>query len=147
MFFLIFILVSFLSTNHKPNIINVSNKMNLSIKSQNTMQIKVKGKVFDVRLENNATSNEFQKRLPLHLNMQDLNSNEKFIYLETDLPSNPTDLKRINNGDILLYGDNCIVIFYKSFNTSYQYTKIGKIVNPEGLENVLGKENVMVDFQ
>ena len=146
MFILTFIIVSFLEINHKTKNINIILDTNLSIKSQNTMQIKVNGKVFDVRLENNATSNEFLKRLPLHLNMKDLNSNEKFIYLETDLPSNPTDLKRINNGDILLYGDNCIVIFYKSFNTSYQYTKIGKIVNPEGLENVLGKGNVMVDF-
>ena len=111
------------------------------------MQIKVNGKEFDVKLEKNSTSKEFQKRLPLQLNMKDLNSNEKFIYLDTDLPSHPTDVHRINNGDIMLFGENCIVIFYKSFNTSYQYTKIGKIVNPEGLESVLGKGNAQVDFQ
>ncbi len=146
MFIPTFIIVSFLDINQNTNNINLTLDTNLSIKLENTMQIQVNGKVFDVRLENNATSKEFQKRLPLHLNMKDLNSNEKFIFLDTDLPSNPTDLKRINNGDILLYGDNCVVIFYKSFNTSYQYTKIGKIVNPEGLENILGKGNVMVDF-
>lgn len=111
------------------------------------MQIKVNGKVFDVNVENNATSKEFQKRLPLQLNMKDLNSNEKFIYLDIGLPTNPTDIHRINNGDIMLYRNNCIVIFYKSFNTSYQYTKIGKIVNPEGLESVLGIGNAQVDFQ
>lgn len=111
------------------------------------MQIKVNGKVFDIKIESNPTSAEFQKRLPLKLNMKDLNSNEKFIYLDRDLPSNPTEVHRINNGDIMLYGENCIVIFYKSFNTSYHYTKIGKIVNPEGLESVLGKGSVQVDFQ
>ena len=110
------------------------------------MQIKVNGKFFDVRLENNITSKELQKRLPLHLNMKDLNNNEKFIYLDTGLSTNATNVNKINIGDILLYGDNCIVIFYKSFNTTYEYTKIGKIVIPEGLESVLGKGNVQVDF-
>lgn len=110
------------------------------------MHLKVNGKIFDISLENNATSKEFQKRFPLLLNMKDLNHNEKFIYLDTGLPSNPTDVNRINNGDIMLYGDDCIVIFYKSFNTTYQYTKIGKILNPDELENVLGKGNAMVGF-
>ncbi len=116
------------------------------IKNENKMQIKVNGKIFDISLENNSTSKEFQKRLPLQLNMKDLNSNEKFIYLDKDLPSDPTDVYRINSGDIMLYGANCIVIFYKSFNTTYQYTKIGKIINPEGLENALGKGNTIVGF-
>lgn len=110
------------------------------------MHININGKSFAIKLENNATSKEFQKRFPLQLNMKDLNTNEKFIYLDKDLPSNPTDVNRINNGDIMLYGVDCIVIFYKSFNTTYQYTKIGKILNPEELENVLGKGNAMVGF-
>ena len=33
----------------------------------------------------------------------------------------------------MLYGNNCLVIFYKSFDTSYSYTRIGHIENLEDL--------------
>ncbi|MFN5479866.1 MAG: cyclophilin-like fold protein [Chitinophagaceae bacterium] len=39
-----------------------------------------------------------------------------------------------------------MVVFYKSFNTTYQYTRIGKIINSEGLESILGKGNAIVGF-
>ena len=35
----------------------------------------------------------------------------------------------------MLYGNNCLVIFYKSFDTSYSYTKIGHIDNLDNLGN------------
>jgi hypothetical protein len=43
----------------------------------------------------------------------------------------------------MLYGNNCLVIFYKSFDTSYQYTKIGHI---ENLDDI-GSENITVIFK
>jgi hypothetical protein len=46
----------------------------------------------------------------------------------------------------MLYGNNCIVIFYKTFTTSYAYTKIGRVKNLEGLEGILGKGDVDVEF-
>jgi hypothetical protein len=38
------------------------------------------------------------------------------------------------------------VIFYKSFQTLYPYTKIGHITQIEGLAAALGKGKVIVDF-
>ena len=69
--------------------------------------------------------------------------NEKYVYLDNSLPTNSSNPKRINAGDVMLYGNNCLVIFYKSFDTSYSYTKIGHINNLENLDN----ENINVKIK
>ena len=83
----------------------------------------------------NESANSFASLLPQELNMNELNGNEKYIYLDTKIPTNSSNPKRINAGDVMLYGDNCLVVFYKSFNTSYSYTKIGHIDNLTNLGN------------
>ncbi len=42
----------------------------------------------------------------------------------------------------MLYGDNCLVIFYETFSNSYNYTYIGHIDDIVDLENILGSGNV-----
>ena len=120
---------------------------NIKESSNSEVQIKVKAIInnneYIVNLEDNETVNEFIKLLPLEFNMNELNGNEKYIYLNTNLPSNSLNIEKINKGDIMLFGNNCIVIFYESFNTTYQYTKIGHIDN---LPN-LGKDNILVRFE
>ena len=44
----------------------------------------------------------------------------------------------------MLYGSDCLVVFYKSFNTSYEYTKVGRITNTKGLKKAAGKKSVTV---
>lgn len=43
----------------------------------------------------------------------------------------------------MLYGNNCLVVFYKSFDTSYSYTKIGHIDNLSDL----GSRNITIKFE
>ena len=43
----------------------------------------------------------------------------------------------------MLYDDDCLVIFYKSFNTPYAYTKIGKIEDLSILDN-MGEDDILV---
>lgn len=43
-------------------------------------------------------------------------------------------------------GNNYVVVFYKSFSTSYSYTKIGKITDPTGLEATVGLGGVEIQF-
>ena len=96
-----------------------------------------------LNLEDNETVTEFVKLLPKEFNMKELNDNEKYVYLNSSLPTNSSIPKKINKGDVMLYGDNCLVVFYKSFNTNYSYTKIGHIDNFPDLDN----KNIIIKFK
>ena len=89
------------------------------------------------------TFEQFVKLFPIEVTMKTLNENEVYVYLDEKLPTNSSNPKTINAGDVMLYGDNCLVIFYKTFNTSYSYTKIGHIDN---LPN-LGNDSISVKFE
>lgn len=108
--------------------------------------ITVNGKEFNAVFYNNETANAFINMMPLTLNMSELNGNEKYYNLSTTLPVNSERVGSIKKGDIMLYGSNCIVIFYESFNTPYSYTKIGYIENTENLTAALGSGSVSVTF-
>ena len=74
---------------------------------------------FTATMEQNCTAEAFRALLPLTLEMQELNGNEKYYYLSQALPTNRTKVGTIHAGDIMLYGDNCVVVFYETFTTSY----------------------------
>ena len=109
----------------------------------NSMKIIIDNNEYLVNLEDNDTAADLINLLPLEINMKELNGNEKYFYLDSSLPTNSYKPGHINAGDIMLYGDNCLVIFYKSFDTSYSYTKIGHINNLQDL----GNDNVLVKFE
>ena len=109
--------------------------------------ITVNGKEFNAVFYNNETANAFINMLPLTLNMNELNGNEKYYNLSTTLPVNSERVGSIKKGDIMLYGSNCIVVFYESFNTPYSYTKIGYIENTDNLSSALGSGSVSVSFK
>ena len=113
-----------------------------------TAQIKLSagGSDFTAILEENATAQAFVDLMPVTLNMSELNGNEKYYYLSTSLPAAPVNPGTIHAGDIMLYGSSCIVIFYKTFTTSYSYTRIGRIDNVENLQSALGTGSVSVAF-
>ena len=79
--------------------------------------------------------------------MKELNNNEKYYDLPHSLPTNSSNPGTIQNGDLMLYGSKTIVLFYKTFPTSYSYTRLGYINNPSGLQSALGSGNVTVTFE
>ena len=100
-----------------------------SSKVINSVKAIIEKKEYTINLENNSTAKSFANMLPQELTMSELNGNEKYVYLDNTLPENSSSIKKVIAGDVMLYGNNCLVIFYKSFNTLYSYTKIGHIDN------------------
>lgn len=111
------------------------------------INIKVGNKTFNAKLYDNNATKEFIKKLPLTINMSDLHSNEKYFYMDTSLPTESETPTKINKGDIMLYGNNCIVLFYDTFSNSYNYTKLGYIENSDELKSTLGNGDVKVTFE
>ena len=115
----------------------------------NEMKIKisVNGKIFDATLENNSSTQELVKKLPLDVEMTELNGNEKYFKFNENFPSADKNIGEIHAGDLMLYSSSYLVLFYKNFPTSYNYTRLGKIENPESLSEILGSDNVRVKFE
>ena len=95
-----------------------------------------------LKVDDSKTSEDFINLLPQEFTMNELNGNEKYVYMDNSLTTNSYNPKHIEKGDVMLFGDNCLVIFYKSFDTSYSYTKIGHI---DDLPD-LGSGSVTVSF-
>ena len=108
------------------------------------MNVIVNGKTCTAVLEANESARAFAERLPLSVNMTELNGNDKYCRLPERLPSDDSRPKEIHTGDLMLYGGDCVVLFYKDFPTSYSYTRLGRIENPSGLAEALGSGNIHV---
>ena len=106
--------------------------------------IKIKDKEYQIELESSETANQIKSKLPFTISMKNLNGNEVYYYFDESFKTNQQSVGTINKGDIYLYRDNCLVLFYKTFTTTYTYTKIGKVINPEGLDTLIGSGNVEV---
>lgn len=115
--------------------------------STSKMKITVGTAVFTATLYDNPSATAFKALFPLTINMTELNNNEKYFDLPNPLPTNASVGGDIKVGDLKLYGNNTLVLFYKSFNTSYSYTKLGYVDNPTGLATALGNGNVVVKFE
>jgi hypothetical protein len=129
---------------------NKSSEMAGSIDNLNTDSMKLKITIgttaFSATLYNNPTVTAFKTKLPMTINMRDLNANEKYFDLPVNLPANASNTGTIQVGDLMLYGSNTLVLFYKSFSTSYSYTPMGRIDDVTGLTAALGAGNVTMSF-
>ena len=120
--------------------------VHVDAKSGTVVNVKVGNKSFECEFYDNQTANAFLGTIPVKYKMSELNGNEKYKYLDRDFPTDEKKVRRINAGDIMLYGSDCLVLFYKSFNTSYEYTPVGRITNPEGLKKAAGRGKVTLQF-
>ena len=119
----------------------------MTLMAQTPINIIVGSKTFTATLADSETGEAFAALLPLTVTMNELNGNEKYHYLSSSLPTAAYQPGTINAGDLMLYGNNCVVLFYETFNSSYSYTRIGAIDDPSDLAQALGAGNVSVRFE
>jgi len=115
--------------------------------SSNTMKIIVGSATFTATIASNSTATAFKELLPMTITMLELNNNEKYYNLPNSLPTNSSNPGTIRNGDLMLYGSSTLVLFYKTFSTSYNYTRIGSVDDSSGLESALGGSSVSITFE
>ena len=108
--------------------------------------ITVGNKDFAARLFRNASTQVLLELMPMTLDMNEMNGNEKYHFLSAPLPTASESIGNIQNGDFMLYGSDCLVLFYEDFHTTYSYTKLGYIVDVSGLSDELGSNDVKVSF-
>ena len=111
------------------------------------MKVMIGKRTFNVTLEDNETASAFAALLPMELAMSELNGNEKYHYLMGPLPSDAQNVGRVEAGDLMLFGDDCVVLFYESFSTPYRYTRIGRLVDASGLAQAVGRGSAQVAFE
>jgi hypothetical protein len=111
-----------------------------------TINIQIASKMFTAKLFDNASSQTLMAKMPMTLTMSELNGNEKYYAMPQTLPANSQQVRTVKAGDLMLYGSDTLVLFYKSFTTSYSYTRLGYIEDASGLANALGSGNVQITF-
>jgi hypothetical protein len=140
MFMLVFISGASSCNNENDNI----NTGNNTPMAYGKIKITVNSQIFTATLLDNNSAKAFKEMLPLTINMTELHGNEKYYDLPKSLPTNSSNPGTIKNGDLMLYGSKTLVLFYKTFSTSYRYTKLGSIDDVTGLASALGSGNVTV---
>ena len=115
--------------------------------TSNQMRIKIGSTTFTATLSDIDTATAFKGMLPMTVKMSELNGNEKYFDLAVNLPTNASNPKTIQSGDLMIYGSNTLVLFYKTFSISYSYTRLGRINDANGLAAAVGSGSVTVTFE
>ncbi len=113
--------------------------------AEHGMKLKISDRVCEVNVTDNSASRALLKRLPLIIEMHELNGNEKHGELDAALPTAAISPDTIQKGDVMLWGDTTLVLFYKTFKTHYSYTKIGRLSDPSCLDSIVNKNTVSVE--
>jgi hypothetical protein len=112
-------------------------------------KITVGNKVLNGKFYDNETTQALVSKLPMTVNMTELNGKEKYYHLSEHLPAKSTVTPAIiNAGEIMCWSSNTLVLFYNTYSNSYGgYVKIGYIEDISGLKEALGNGNVQVTFE
>ena len=135
----------FIANPNKTNHVDDSGKDDKELIE--SIKIRINDNEFKVIVDKNKAAQEFAESTPFELEMRELNGNEKYYRgedkLDTSAEYKPGSIKA---GDLMLYEDDTIVLFYKDFESQYKYTRLGWVQNADNLAEILGDDNVSVIF-
>lgn len=114
---------------------------------ESTLKITVGSVSFTATPADNAAARAFGKLLPMTVRMIEMNGNEKYYDLPQALPAAPSRPGTVRAGDLMLWGTDCLVLFYETFSTPYAYTRLGRLDDASGLASALGPGNAAVVFE
>src|SRR5436853_5762103 len=121
---------------------NVGNSANTQ--KERKMKIRIGSKTFDATLFDNETAAAFKALLPLTVDMEELNGNEKKYDLSKLLPTNSFKPNTINRGDLLFWEVRTWWLFYKNFRSSNSKTSLEQSKVPS--ESEVPVASGMVEF-
>jgi len=96
------------------------------MKETPTLKISIGSQVFQANLQSSESTSALIKQLPLTLSMVELNGNEKYAELKQALPTQAESVGKIQSGDLLLYGNNVLVLFMNLFQHPIAIHVLGK---------------------
>lgn len=112
-----------------------------------SINLKIGDNNFSAKLYDNDTTQKLIEKFPVTYSMSELHGNEKYYYMDESLPTDSETPSYINKGEIMLYGSDCLVVFYDTFSNVYSYTRLGYIEDTAGLEDALGSGSVAITFE
>ena len=107
------------------------------------LKIEVGGHSFTATLEQNDATAALMDMLPLTISMSDYSGFEKVGSLGASLPTSNAQTTT-QEGDVVLYNGNQIVIFYGS--NSWSYTRLAHVDDLTGWAEALASGDVTVTF-
>lgn len=109
------------------------------------MTVTVNGRPFPATFEDSEAGRELAARLPLTLNMNELNGVEKYAYTGTSFGGEASVPATIEPGEIMAYSGDCLVLFYADHpNPGYSYVPLAHIADADGLVEAAGPGSASV---
>ena len=85
--------------------------------------------------------------MPLAKTFTELHGNEKYYKLPQHLTAADEDVREIHKGDVMLFDGQYVVVFYQDFQTTYRYTRLGRVEAANDLDAALGAGDVFLTLQ
>ena len=116
--------------------------------TMDSIDIDINGQTFSATLSDTEAARQFAARLPMTLDMSELNGNEKYYGTGTAYSTaGASVVSPIEAGDLMLYGDDYVVLFYSTHaNSQWSYVPLAKVDDPSGIAAAVGSGSVTVTF-